>query len=387
MSTSFDVVVVGGGIHGVGVAQAAAVRGYRVRLLEQSALASGTSSRSSKLVHGGLRYLESGRLGLVRESLKERETLLRIAPELVERRAFYIPIYAQSRRSPPWVTAGLVLYRWLAGREGGQFERVRRSAWGELDGLATRDLKAVFRYNDAQTDDVALTRAVARSAEDFDAEIVLGARFIGAERAGAGYEVRFVRAGRVETCVARTLVNAAGPWAGDVLGRVLPGPPRRAFDLVEGTHIVTKGTLTQGIYYGEAPADGRAVFMMPWHGQILTGTTERLYVGDPALVAPTPTEIAYLQEALARHFPGLTTTVAEAFAGLRVLPHAAQGLNARSRETVLLADAPQARLISVLGGKLTGYRRTAERVMERLAGALPERPARADTARLILPVP
>ncbi|MHB8254042.1 MAG: glycerol-3-phosphate dehydrogenase/oxidase [Acidiferrobacter sp.] len=387
MNTRFDVVVIGGGIHGVGVAQAAAVRGYRTRLLEQGDLASGTSSRSSKLIHGGLRYLESGQIGLVRESLREREILLRIAPGLVERKAFHIPVYAHSRRTPARIAMGLLLYRLLARSAHGEFQRIPARAWGSLDGLQTAGLKVVFRYYDAQTDDAALTCAVARSAQEFGADILVAARFIGAERTSAGYEVRFVRQGSVESCVTQTLVNATGPWVAQTLSRVLPGPPRLAHDLVQGTHIVTAGVLEQGIYYAEAPADGRAVFVMPWKGQVLTGTTESLYVGDPGQVAPTAGDMSYLQEVLATYFPGLSTTIAASFAGLRVLPKTTQGLSARARETILLADSPSPRLISIFGGKLTGYRRTAERVMDRLQGILPERAIKADTSRLILPSP
>ena len=386
MNARYEVVIIGGGIHGVGVAQAAAVRGYRTLLLEQQTLAAGTSSRSSKLIHGGLRYLETGHVRLVRESLREREILLRIAPGLVERKAFYIPVYKSSRRTARRVHMGLFLYRLLASDANGKFERLSPREWDALDGLETAGLKAVFRYTDAQTDDVALTRAVARSAEAFGAEIRTGARFIGAERTTAGYELRYVHDGVVISCLTDVLVNAAGPWVAQTLSRILPGPPRLPHDLVAGTHIITDGSLTRGCYYIEAPSDRRAMFVLPWRGRILTGTTERLYVGDPALVAPTPGEIAYLREGLAAHFPGLSTNVVESFAGLRVLPKSGGGLSARSRETVLLADAPLPRLISVFGGKLTGYRHTAACVMDRFTLVLPAREARADTRRLMLPV-
>ena len=385
MTAHFDIVVIGGGIHGVGVAQAAAVRGYRIRLLEQGALASGTSSRSSKLIHGGLRYLESGQLRLVRESLLEREILLAIAPSLVERKAFHIPVYADSRRKPAYIATGLLLYRLLARGPYGSFQRIPARQWDTLDGLKTAGLKAVFRYYDAQTDDVALTEAVARSAEEFGAEIQTGTRVIGIERTTLGYEVRFVRNGSVESCLALTVVNATGPWVAQTLSRVSPAPPRLNHDLVQGAHIVTEGTLAHGVYYTEAPADGRAVFVMPWRGRVLTGTTETLYVGDPGRVAPTASEIAYLQEVLTTYFPGLSARVESSFAGLRVLLKTAQGLNARARGTVFLTDDPTPRLVSIFGGKLTDYRRTAEQVLARFRGVLPDRAPRVDTKRLVLP--
>lgn len=386
MASVLDVVVIGGGIHGVGVAQAAAVGGYRVQLLEQERVASGTSSRSSKLIHGGLRYLQSGQWRLVQESLRERETLLTIAPGLVERRSFHIPVYAGGRYGRWQVALGLRLYRLLAGTPGG-FVRLPRRQWATLDGLNVTGLMALYRYTDAQTDDAALTRAVARSAEDYGADIQTQARFLGAERTPQGYDVRYVQGGVVRTCQSRTLVNAAGPWVGQVLGRILPGPPRFAYDLVQGTHIITEGTLTHGIYYVSAPADGRPVFVMPWQGRVLTGTTETLYGGDPSSVAPQPADIIYLQEVLGRYFPALSTEVHAAFAGLRVLPKGGAGLGQRPRETIIVADAPRPRLLTIYGGKLTGYRLTAARVMTRLRLTLPERTARADTRQVRLTAP
>lgn len=386
MADIFDVVVIGGGIHGVGVAQAAAVGGYHVRLLEQGQLASGTSSRSSKLVHGGLRYLQSGQWRLVRESLREREILLAIAPGLVERRAFHIPVYAGGPYARWQVVMGLRLYRWLAGPRGG-FTRLPRRQWATLDGLNTGGLTAVYRYTDAQTDDALLTQAVARSAADYGADIQVNTRFLGAERTPQGYDIRYVQAGIVRSCQSQTLVNAAGPWVGQVLGSILPAPPRFAYDLVRGAHIITDGTLAQGIYYVPSPADGRPVFVMPWQGRVLTGTTETLYGGDPSAVTPSATDIAYLQGVLGCYFPALPTVVRAAFAGLRVLPRSDQHVHRRIRETIIIADAPRPRLLTIYGGKLTGYRLTAARVMDRLRLTLPERTALADTQRLRLTRP
>lgn len=383
MTVLYDVVVIGGGIHGVGVAQAAAVGGYTVLLLEQHALAAGTSSRSSKLIHGGLRYLETGQFRLVRESLQEREILLAIAPDLVERKDFYIPLYQESQRTPWQVAAGLTMYHALAGRAGA-FSYLPRRRWDTLEGLRTTHLRAVFQYTDAQTDDAALTRAVAASAEHFGAEIRLEARFIRAESQSYGYEVHFVTGGVVQRCRARVLINAAGPWVGHVLSLILPGPPRLAYDLVQGAHIVTAGPARAGIYYTESPTDRRPVFVMPWQGRTLTGTTETLVTGDLTQVTPRLTEMAYLQEALASIFPQASTEVLASFAGVRVLPRSGVGVNARARDTILMVDRPHPRLISIYGGKLTGYRLTAERVLARCRSVLPSRTPYANTRRLIL---
>ena len=212
-----ELVVVGGGIHGVGVAQAAAAAGHSCLLLEERALAAGTSRRSSKLVHGGLRYLESAQLGLVRESLRERELLLRNAPELVRLVPFNVPVYRDTTR-PPWkIRAGLSLYALLGGLDrDDRFESLPRERWGELDGLSLEDLRAVFRYHDGQTDDAALTRAVMASARALGAELALPARFLGAARRERGWTVRYDHEGAERTVGCAALVNAAGPWVEEV---------------------------------------------------------------------------------------------------------------------------------------------------------------------------
>src|SRR6202142_4523988 len=157
----FDVIVVGGGIHGAGVLQAAVAAGHRALLIEQHGIASGTSSRSSKLIHGGLRYLESGQFALVRESLRERAVHLRIAPGLVELKPFYIPVYADTRRRPWQLKLGLSVYALLGGfHPSTRFGIVPKRDWSKLDGLDTQNLDVVIRYYDAQTDDAELTRAV-----------------------------------------------------------------------------------------------------------------------------------------------------------------------------------------------------------------------------------
>src|SRR5580692_10297423 len=175
----YDVVIVGGGIHGAGVLQAAAAAGHSALLIERLGLASGTSSRSSKLIHGGLRYLESGQFALVRESLHERAILLRIAAELVELKAFFLPVYRDTRRRPWQLKLGLWMYALLGGFDAStRFGAVPREEWKDLDGLETRHLQAVIRYHDAQTDDAQLTRAVAESARALGGEVAMPARFV-----------------------------------------------------------------------------------------------------------------------------------------------------------------------------------------------------------------
>ena len=385
-AADYDVVVIGGGIHGVGVAQAAAAAGYSVLLLERVALASGTSSRSSKLIHGGLRYLESARFGLVRESLREREILLRIAPGLVHRVPFHIPVYGNSRR-PSWmIRAGLGLYALLGGlSRQTRFETLPRTRWHGLDGLDTRGLQAVFRYQDAQTDDTLLTQAVMRSAQKLGAELRCPANFLSARRTGDAFVVHTLEGGDEHICRARTLVNAAGPWVGTVLERITPRPTVLPVDLVQGAHIIVGNETRHGIYYLEAPQDGRAVFVMPWQEHTLVGTTETPYDGNLSAVSARPEEITYLQETLWRYFPGHRGKLLGSFAGLRVLPHGSGPAFHRSRETILHPDNPdRVRLVTVYGGKLTGYRATAARVMRLLKRSLPARAARADTSEISL---
>jgi len=382
----FDVVVIGGGIHGAGVLQAVAAAGHRGLLLEERALAAGTSSRSSKLVHGGLRYLETFQLGLVRESLAERATLLRVAPDLVRLVPFHVPIYRTTSRRPWQLRAGLSLYALLGNlAPEARFEKLPRGAWGDLDGLATEGLEAVFRYQDGQTDDAALVRAVIASAASLGSSALAPARFAGATRAGEGFEVRYVVDAAVRTCRARVLVNAGGPWIEEVRRRIEPEPPGIQVDLVGGAHVEIEGALARGIYYTEAPSDRRAVFVMPWKGRTLVGTTETPYTGDPAAVKPLPSEIEYLRATFARYFPGREAKVVASWAGLRVLPRSAATPFLRRRDTTLVADDERRpRVVAIYGGKLTGYRATAEKVMRLLARTLPARSVVGDTAELPL---
>lgn len=381
-----DIVVVGAGIQGAGVAQAAAAAGYSVLLLERYGIASGTSRRSSKLIHGGLRYLESGQFALVRECLRERALLLRNAPELVRLVAHHIPVYRETRRRPVALRAGLSLYALLGGLGPEvRFAALPRRIWPALDGLRQEGLQAVFRYFDAQTDDAALTEAVVRSAQSLGTRLCLPGTLLDASVAGAGVRVRYGDASGEQVVRCAALVNAAGPRVSQVLESVAPPPRPLGMEWVAGTHIVLPHRLSLGVYYAEAPQDGRAVFIMPWHGgRTLVGTTERSYHGDPDAVAPTANEIAYLLDTVRHYFPACgRLEPVEAFAGLRVLPVGDASAFARPRDTRLhLTHA--GRVVSIYGGKLTAYRASAARVLEQLRDVLPRRRARACTRRLPL---
>jgi glycerol-3-phosphate dehydrogenase len=390
---TFDVAVIGAGIHGTGVAQAAAAAGHSVLLLEQTSVAAGSSSRSSKLIHGGLRYLETGQFGLVRESLRERGLMLRLAPELVRVQRFYIPVYAHTRRRPWQLRLGLSLYALLSSlRPESRFGTVPRSEWATLDGLDTAGLQAVFWYQDGQTDDRALTRAVRDSALQLGAQLRCPARFESARLDDDGVLLRYAQDETSIESRARVLVNAAGPWADRVARLITPAISVPALECVQGTHLVLPGTVERGIYYLESPHDGRAVFVMPWKGQLMVGTTETRYEGDPALVAPTAAETHYLLGVLKHYFPRwravAESDLIESFAGLRVLPAGPDRAFSRSRETQLIPDRPsKPRVLSIYGGKLTTWRAVSQRALGCIAASLPRRRAVARTDRLPLRAP
>jgi glycerol-3-phosphate dehydrogenase len=386
----YDVVIIGGGIHGAGVLQAAVAAGHSALLIEREGLAAGTSSRSSKLIHGGLRYLESGQFALVRESLRERAIHLRIASELVALKPFYIPVYRDTRRRPWQLKIGLWLYALLGGFDAAtRFGSVPKSEWQQLDGLKTQDLDAVIRYHDAQTNDALLTRAVVKSALSLGAELAMPARYSRATMSEDSVTVTYTAAGETIECKARVLVNAAGPWAMQAARAVEPAIPIPDVDLVQGTHIVIPHPLTAGIYYVESPTDARAVFVMPWAGATLIGTTETPYRGDPDKVHPLPEEEEYLLAVVRHYFPALSSLtradIAERFAGLRVLPAATQAAFDRSRETIFTTDRDvRPRVLCIYGGKLTGWRAAAAHVLQRISPSLPAAVRRAETDLLIL---
>ncbi len=385
----YDIVVIGAGIQGAGVAQAAAAAGYSVLVIEQTAPAAGTSSKSSKLIHGGLRYLETAQFGLVRESLRERALLLRLAPELVKLRPLHIPVYENSTRSPLTIRAGLSLYAGLAGLDRNSlFSQLSRSEWDQLSGLKQQGLKAVFRYHEAQTDDAALTRSVLQSAILLGADMLMPARFVGAERNGQCCKVDIQTESGQQSISCRVLVNCAGPWATEVLANIKPALNHPQVELVQGSHLLLPPLLAQ-YFYLEAPTDRRAVFVLPWEGQLMVGTTERLHQGRPETAFCSDEEKAYLLATLRHYFPELPVVESQVdtFAGLRVLPKSDKAAFGRSRDVIFSVDNEhQPRVLSVMGGKLTTYRATAEAALERMMPSLPTKERRADT-RLVSLIP
>ena len=385
----YDIVIIGGGIQGVGCAQAAAASGYSVCVLEKDSWGSATSCHSSKLIHGGLRYLETYQFGLVRQSLHERRILLKIAAPLVHPLPFYIPIYNDSRH-PPWmIFAGLSLYSLLGGFDPlSRYHCVPEREWSRLNGLKTSGLKKVYQYWDTQTDDHLLTLSVVKSAEALGARIEEHAMFLGARDNGDRYRVIYTSQGEEKEVSCHVLINAGGPWAASLQNLISGAPPPPPIELVQGAHIELSGQVSDSIFYLESPIDRRAMFIMPWHENTLVGTTEKAFTGDPSSSIATEEEIDYLLAAVNHYFPSYKCRVTDSFAGLRVLPKGRSGFSARPRETLVQYDnSRQPRLVTLYGGKLTTYRSTSAEIIERLTSTLGDRDRKQDTADIYLDVP
>lgn len=373
----FDLAVIGGGINGAGIARDAAGRGLRVVLLEQNDLASGTSSASSKLIHGGLRYLEHYEFGLVRTALAEREVLLRAAPHLIRPLRFVLPVNP-ARRSALLLRLGLLLYDWLGRRKILPGTR-------ELDlsidpaGHPLRDVfHRAYEYSDCFADDARLVVLNAMDAAERGASIRTRTRCVRAERSEIWRLILSAR-GRRDVVTARVLVNAAGAWVETVAETVLRRPPVRPhLRLDKGTHIVVRKLYDHDRAYILQAADRRVVFAIPFQCDFtLIGTTDASFTGDPAAVSPAADEIVYLCGAVNEYFRAAVTPadVVWAYAGVRSLYDDGAGKPQDiGREYTLTLDERfgEAPLLTVYGGKITTYRRLAEDALDRLAHFFPQ---------------
>ena len=384
-----DVVVIGAGIHGAGVAQAAAAAGYGVLVLEKNEVAAGTSSKSSKLIHGGLRYLESYQFSLVRKSLKERAILCRLAPDLVKLQPFYIPIYKKTTRRPWQIQLGLSLYAFLGGlHKDNLFKRVKRKDIKKLDQLTQTNLQKIYQYNDGQTNDENLTKAVMFSAKELGAELKCPASVVSIVKNEKGFKVIYKEDNKEKSVQAKVIVNATGPWVNELHELISPKVNSLDVDLVQGTHIIIDAPAPSGIYYLEAE-DKRAVFVMPYEfeGELKTmvGTTEKLFQGKADDVKPGEDEVEYLLNLYKSYFPKYKeVNVIYKFAGLRVLPKDDGSMFARPRDTILHWALPN--LLTLYGGKLTAYRSTSELVIKKIKPFLDKRQRIAHTEQLYLSV-
>jgi glycerol-3-phosphate dehydrogenase len=380
-----DLLVVGGGVNGAGIARDAAGRGLSVLLAERADLASGTSSWSSKLIHGGLRYLEHYEFRLVAESLAEREVLLRVAGHLVHPLRFVMPHVPALR--PRWmIRVGLFLYDHLGRRTtlpGSRAERLDKGAYGAC---LKPELRHGFSYSDCRVDDARLVVANALDARARGAEILTRTACVSARREQGVWRVQLAGDREVR---ARAIVNAAGPWVKRVLNERLAQVSAENVQLVKGSHIVLPR-----LYEGEHAFilqndDRRVIFMIPFEERFtLVGTTDVPEPGDPDRAAASDDEVAYLCQAVNRYLakPVSPADAVWRFAGVRPLyDDGTSDPSAITRDYTLRVDEEDgtAPVLSVFGGKITTYRRLAEQVLARLGRYFPHaRPAWTERALL-----
>lgn len=372
-----DILVIGGGINGCGIARDAAGRGYSVYLAEMDDLASGTSSGSTKLIHGGLRYLEHYEFRLVREALMEREVLWRNAPHIVWPMRFVLP-HAKGLR-PAWLLRlGLFLYDHIGGRRLLPPTRTLDMR-GDVAGAPLKPLFArAFEYSDCWVNDARLVVLNARDAADRGAVIRTRAR-VASARQEAGIwivGVEDVVARTVEQVRARAIVNAAGPWIDVVLAGAIGRKDVHNVRLVQGSHIVVPRKYDDPRAYFFQNRDGRIIFAIPYEEDYtLIGTTDRDYVGEPGEARISDAEIDYLCAAASEYFavPVGRDDIVWTYSGVRPLyDDGASKAQEATRDYVLKADAGQgqAPLFNIFGGKITTYRRLAEAMMEKIEEAL-----------------
>lgn len=406
-----DLFIIGGGINGCGIARDAAGRGLRVVLAEQGDLAQGTSSASTKLFHGGLRYLEYLEFRLVREALEERETLLVAMPHIAWPMRFVLPYAPDMRFDSDTPTArllGLVM-PWMRGRRPAWLIRLGLFLYDTLGGRqilpATRTLdltqdpagrplqprfRKAWEYSDCWIEDSRLVALNARDAALRGAQVLVQTRVTGAQRVGGLWQITTEGAAGVQTHHARALVNAAGPWVGQVIRDVAHVPTRDSVRLVRGSHIVTRKLYDHDRCYFFQGTDGRIIFAIPYEQDFtLIGTTDQDHLGAPGDAHCTEAERDYLCAFASTYFarPVTPADVVWSYSGVRPLyDDGASSAKAATRDYVLRVEgAPdEPPLLNVFGGKITTYRRLAESAMARLAPAFPGMRG-AWTARVPLP--
>lgn len=372
----YDVAIIGGGVNGCGIARDAAGRGWTVFLCEKNDFGSGTSSASTKLIHGGLRYLEQYEFRLVREALQEREVLWGIAPHIIWPLRFVLPYHEKLR--PAWMLRlGLFLYDSLGGRRQLPATRtvdLRRDITGTpLKPEFTRG----FEYSDCWVEDSRLTVLNARDAADRGAVVASRTACVSAQREGALWLLELDQDGVRQTIRARALVNAAGPWVAQVANTVVRANAPAAVRMVQGSHIVVPRLYAHEACYIFQNADKRIFFVIPYEQDFtLIGTTDKDFEGDPTGIQASPDEIAYLCRSASDYLkqPITPDMVVWSYSGVRPLyDDGSTKAQEATRDYVLKLDKPAdaAPLLSVFGGKITTYRRLAESVLADLAPHLP----------------
>ncbi|HEY4980686.1 MAG TPA: glycerol-3-phosphate dehydrogenase [Pseudolabrys sp.] len=374
----FDLAIVGGGINGTGLARDAAGRGLRVLLVEMNDLASGTSSASSKLIHGGLRYLEQRAFRLVREALSEREVLLRMAPHVIRPMRFMLPPLP-GMRSPLLLRLGLFLYDMLGARKLLPAARTVDLTHNPIGQPLKRQFRYGFEYSDCWVDDSRLVVLTALDAAEHGAVIRTRTRCTRVERREE-WELVLNSRGRRDVATARVLVNAAGPWIGEVADTVIRQPLPAPVRLIKGSHIVVRRRFEHQCGYLLQAADGRVVFALPFAEDFtLIGTTDENFVGDLKSPAPDLDEITYLCDAVNQYFRDKVTPdeLVWSFSGVRALyDDGADKPEDVTRDYELVLDGPfrEAPLLTIYGGKITTHRKLAEAAMDRIGKFFEARP-------------
>ncbi len=392
----YDVAIIGAGVNGAGIARDAALRGLRVIILDKNDMCSGTSAISSRLIHGGLRYLEYAEIPLVYESLHERRCLRRIAAHLVKPLRISIPIFKGARRGPLLIRLGMIAYDILSfNKRLPRHDMLGRDEIKkEEPGLRDEGLLAAARYYDTQV----------TFAERLVLENLLAARSAGAEIKtycevdeirscdGSVDSIRYCdREGRAHEIAVDSIVNAAGPWVDEVL-KTAPRTPKRFVGGTKGSHIIVDpfNGAPKDAFYVEAAADGRPFFIIPWNDQYLIGTTDIRYDDSLDNIRASRAEVDYLVSETNRVFPDAGLTAADinfAYAGVRPLPYREKGPeSAITRRHIIKVNRKIAKgLISIIGGKLTTYRNLAEQTVDRLAKILRRKLPECRTRDTLLP--
>jgi glycerol-3-phosphate dehydrogenase len=410
----FDLIVIGAGINGAGIARDATLRGLAVLLVDKGDVGAGTTSRSTRLVHGGLRYLEHFEVPLVRESLRERETLLRIAPHLVHPLSFLLPIYEEHKRRPAIIRMGMMAYDALSLDKSLERHRMlsRAEALQREPGLRAEGLRGAAAYYDAQAaypERLALENAL--DARRLGAVVLPYMRVTALERGApdriTGVALHDELHGVDHLARGALVVNATGPWVDALLEHGTPSAvstPRRLIGGTKGSHLVVEsfpGAPREAVY-AEAQEDRRPYFVVPWNGLYLIGTTDTRYDGDLDDVVATDDEIAYLIDETNRLIPGAALTpdrVLYTYAGVRPLPaprsdparEGDEGAITRSHVIYDHAgrDVPEAErihgLLSIVGGKITTYRRLAEETVDAAVKKLGRKADKCRTHQVPLP--
>lgn len=393
--SQFDLVIIGGGINGAATAREATLRGLKVALVDARDFASGTSSRSSKLIHGGLRYLAQHDFKLVREARRERKLLLSLAPHLAQPLPFLLPIYRGDPFSPLKMRLGLTLYDWL-GNLGPQ-DRHRfyspRETLRRIPRLRPEELRAGAVYHDSLTDDARLSLENVLDAAEHGAVVANYTEvknFIRQPRSGqlTGAEVEDRLTGKKYEISARFWVNAAGPWV-DQVRALTPGyDGSKTIRMTKGTHLILPCIADHYALFAAIRPGERIFLMMPWQGYSLLGTTDTEYEGDPGAVEPDPAEIEYLLNALNRVLrePVSMEDVLGSYAGLRALVvESGRSPSANTREYRFHRDPWINNIIAICGGKLTTARALGEKLADVVEAELPPGSAKAGAGESPLP--